>query len=120
MRSLQADQRVGVAAITASAPLVQKYRGGACRFWRAVGETRDILGHLQGAIGPSTLISRIGGALHELERWCVAQESNLVISLRCETDFDWALPISEPRERMLPYILLKQSIFIKFNINFFT
>jgi hypothetical protein len=30
--------------------------------------------------------------------WCVAQESNLVISLRYETDFDWALPISEPRK----------------------
>jgi len=69
---------------------------------------------------PSTLINRIGGALQELERWCVAQESNLVISLRCETDFDWALPISEPRECMLPHIPLKQLIFIKFNINFFT
>lgn len=30
-------------------------------------------------------------------KWCGVQESNLVISLRWATDFDWALPISEPR-----------------------
>jgi hypothetical protein len=39
--------------------------------------------------------------------WCVAQESNLVISIRYETDFDWALPISEPRKRILPQNSLK-------------
>ena len=46
--------------------------------------------------------------------WCVAQESNLVISLRYETDFDWALPISEPRTYIVPYISFRKLIFVKF------